>query len=57
MKKDLFEKHYSDNNIQLECIGEVGGDSFSLNDFFKFSLNQLKDIYFNTIPALMAQKS
>jgi phosphoribosylformylglycinamidine synthase len=56
-KKDLFEKHYSDNNIQLELIGEVGGDSFSLNDFFKFSLSQLKDIYFNTIPALMAQKS
>jgi phosphoribosylformylglycinamidine synthase len=56
-KKDLIEKHFLDNNIPIDCIGEVGGDFFSLNDFFKFSLTELKNIYYSTIPALMNQQS
>jgi len=55
-KKDLFEKHINEYGIPIELLGEVGGDSFSLNDFFKISLSELKDIYYKTIPALMNQQ-
>jgi phosphoribosylformylglycinamidine synthase len=56
-KKDLFEKHFLDKKIPHDLLGEVGGDSFSLNDFFSFSLNELNNIYYSTIPALMNQQS
>jgi phosphoribosylformylglycinamidine synthase len=56
-EKDRVEKHYRDNNIPFEFIGEVGGDTFSLNDYFEFSLKELKNIYYSTLPAVMNQQS
>jgi len=51
--KEQIEKHFLDHNIPLNLLGEVGGDIFSLNDFFEFSLDELKNIYYSTIPAIM----
>ncbi len=53
--KEQIEKHFLNHNIPLNLIGEVGGDIFSLNDFFEFSIEELKNIYFSTIPAIMNQ--
>jgi phosphoribosylformylglycinamidine synthase len=52
-KKEKMEQHFLDQNIPLYFLGEVGGEIFSLNDFFKFSLDELKNIYYSTIPNLM----
>ena len=56
-RQDLIEKHYRDMDIQVVKIGEIGGDTFSLNDYFTFSLDELKDIYYSTIPAIMNQQA
>jgi phosphoribosylformylglycinamidine synthase len=53
--KKEFEKHLFDNDIPFSHLGEVGGNSFSFNDFFDFSLEELKEIYYSTIPSIMNQ--
>jgi phosphoribosylformylglycinamidine synthase len=42
-------------SIPFSLLGKVGGGSFSLNDFFEFSLEDLKEIYYSTIPSIMNQ--
>jgi phosphoribosylformylglycinamidine synthase len=56
-KKDRFEKHFLNSDIPIAYLGEVGGAFFSLNDFFNYSLAELKVIYYSTIPTIMNKKS
>ena len=51
-----FENHFLKSNIPCVKLGEVGGNSFSLNDFFDFPLEKLKEIYYSTISSIMNQQ-
>jgi phosphoribosylformylglycinamidine synthase len=53
--KSSFENLLFNTNIPFTSLGEVGGNSFSLNDIFDLSLEELKDIYYSTIPSIMNQ--
>jgi len=52
-----FETHLLNNSVPFFKLGKVGGTSYSLNDFFEFSLEELREIYYTTMPSIMNQKS
>ena len=53
--KDLILQFFNDKNVSIEYLGEVGGNIYSLNDYYSFTLEELTDIYYKTLPALMNQ--
>jgi phosphoribosylformylglycinamidine synthase len=53
--KNSFENFFLDVDIPFTHLGDVGGSAFSLNDFFEFSLDELKEIYYTTISSIMNQ--
>jgi len=52
-KKEEFEKLASENKIPCECIGKTGGAGLSVNSKYNFSIEELADLYFNTIGRIM----
>ena len=48
-----FESHFAEANLPFVNVGEVGGNTFSLNDFFEFPLEKLTEIYYSTISSIM----
>ena len=48
-----FETLFLKLNVPVAFLGEVGGNSFSLNDYFEFHLDNLKEIYSSTISSIM----
>jgi phosphoribosylformylglycinamidine synthase len=52
-KKEEFEKLASENKIPCECIGKTGGAGLSVNGKYNFSIEELADLYFNTIGRIM----
>jgi phosphoribosylformylglycinamidine synthase len=55
--KNAILQLFKGQNISIEFLGEVGGDSYSLNDYYNFTLEELTEIYYTTLPALMNQSS
>ena len=53
--KNSFENLFSETGVSFTSLGNVGGNAFSLNDYFNFSLEELKDIYYSTISSIMNQ--
>jgi len=53
--KNSFENFFLDVDLPFIFLGDAGGNTFSLNDFFDFSLDELKEIYYKTIPSIMDQ--
>jgi len=51
--KQKFESICSGDETKLTFIGETGGQSLTLNENYKFELNELKTIYYKSIPELM----
>lgn len=52
--KEIFESMAKEGNQSFELIGSVTSKEFSINNH-KFELNELSDIYFNTIPNAMSE--
>lgn len=50
---EAFEAYFNSLNLHLTKLGEVGGQHLQINQDFKFDLNQLSEIYYQTIPKLM----
>ncbi len=55
-KQNAFEDLFSDRKPQLTYLGVVGGKVFALNDFFEYSLDDLSDMYYKTLPSIMNQQ-
>ena len=55
--KNSFEILLSKTGQSFTSLGNVGGNTFSLNDYFNFSLEELKEIYYSTISSIMNQQS
>ncbi len=53
-KKSEFEKELKLTNIPFAKLGIVKGISLKLNNLFEIKLEELSDIYYNTIPGIMA---
>ena len=53
MNKKAFEDYLSHLQIPFQFIGEIGGNIYSVNDFFAIDINELLSIYCNTLAALM----
>ncbi len=52
-KKNEFEKSLKENNQFFNYLGTTGGNVLSVNNELKFKLEELSDIYFNTISRIM----
>jgi len=52
-KKDEFEKVLQSANQQFIGLGKVGGSSLKVNDHINVLLDELADLYYNTIPRIM----
>lgn len=55
-KKKDFEKFMSASGFPFILLGITGGDSLDINDRYSFQLEELADIYFNTISGIMNVK-
>ena len=53
-KKDQFEYLLNSVNQTFDEIGIVGGDYLNLNDDINIKVDDLADLYFNTIPRIMS---
>lgn len=53
-KKSEFEKLFHSNNQPFNHLGTVGGSSLLINEDIKVSLDELVDLYFNTISRIMS---
>ena len=53
--KDAFEALAKENNIACAYVGTVGGDEVTINDTVVMSLEELKDVYFNTFKKVIEQ--
>ncbi len=56
IKKEMksgFEKFLNEKGQSFHYLGLTGGKDFSVNDEFKFELDALSDIYYNTISRIM----
>jgi phosphoribosylformylglycinamidine synthase subunit PurL len=51
--KDKFENSLKEKEQTFAFIGKTGGDKFVVNNKLKFELNNLSDIYYNTISRIM----
>ena len=51
--KKEFEKYLSTQKQEYFYLGKTGGNKFSVNNKMELMLNELSDIYFNTIPRIM----
>ncbi|MCW9097116.1 MAG: AIR synthase related protein, partial [Ignavibacteriaceae bacterium] len=54
IKKYDFEKLLRTNNQPFTSIGRTGGSSLKINSDVKVTLEELADLYFNTIPRIMS---
>jgi len=54
IKKNDFEKLLRTNNQPFTSIGKTGGSSLKINSDVKVTLEELADLYFNTIPRIMS---
>jgi phosphoribosylformylglycinamidine synthase len=52
--KKAFEDYFRSLQMSFQFIGEIGGNIYSVNDFFAIDINELSSIYSNTLPALMS---
>ena len=52
-KQNTFERLFSDGVPKLTYLGSVGGFLFSFNNYFEYTLNDLSEMYFETLPAIM----
>ncbi len=55
--KRSFENQMSRSQIPYVFLGEVGGDFFALNGSIEFSLEDLIEMYFQTLPAIMNRQT
>ncbi len=53
--QEAFEALAHANNIACANVGTVGGDEVSINDTVRMSMDELKDIYFNTFTRVIEQ--
>ena len=53
-KKDEFEKVLQSDKQQFIRLGIVGGSSLKINDDINVSLDEITDLYYNTIPRIMS---
>jgi phosphoribosylformylglycinamidine synthase II len=53
-KKDEFEKLLQSVDQPFTSIGKTGGSSLKINSDVKVTLEELADLYFNTIPRIMS---
>lgn len=51
--KEKFEKAVNKTNIKFHLLGKVNGSNLTVNNKYKFELDKLADIYFNTITKKM----
>ena len=54
-KAGSLEKYFEATGLSFNRIGQVGGDSYGLNDLWRISLPVLTEIFYKTIPTIMAQ--
>lgn len=54
LKKSELEKELKSVNLSFSKLGVVTGNALQIQDIFTISLKELSDIYFNTIPGIMA---
>ena len=50
-----IEEHFAHNNVPIVSIGQVGGPNLSINDRISVTVDELEQMYYNTIPGLMEQ--
>lgn len=48
-----LEKICTANNVPIEFIGKVGGDSLKIEGYIDMNLEEIRDVYDNAIPNLM----
>jgi phosphoribosylformylglycinamidine synthase len=53
-KKSEFEKLFHSIDLPFNYLGTVGGSSLLINGDIKVSLDELADLYYNTIPKIMS---
>jgi len=53
-KKDEFEKLIHSSSQTFTLLGKVSGQSLKINDNINVKVDDLADIYFNTIPRIMS---
>ena len=51
--KEKFEKILSEGFTPFTFIGKTGGAELSINSKYKFDLNVISDLYYNSIQRLM----
>ncbi|MCX6149151.1 MAG: phosphoribosylformylglycinamidine synthase subunit PurL [Ignavibacteriales bacterium] len=52
-KKDQFEKHFPSGKISCNLLGKTTSSALSVNDKYKFNLERLADLYYNSITKIM----
>lgn len=53
-KKNEFEKLLHSSSQTFTLLGKVSGQSLKINDYISVNVDDLADIYFNTIPRIMS---
>jgi phosphoribosylformylglycinamidine synthase len=53
-KKNEFEKLLHSSSQTFTLLGKVSGQSLKINDNINVKVDDLADIYFNTIPRIMS---
>ena len=51
-----LEEILKNQKLEFYYLGKVGGDKMLIKDYFKVSITELSDIYFNTIPKIMSSE-
>ena len=51
--KEMFENYLRDKDQYFLFLGITGGDSFIIKNNMEIDVNQLSDIYYNTISRIM----